>query len=69
MKAFMIFLVGTPVAALGALWFGETLARYYPDGGLWVFLSYYAVHVASLVIVWTLAVLSIHDKQSSPSQF
>ena len=66
MKAFMIFLVGTVVAALGSLWFGETLARYYSDG-LWVFLSYYAVHVASLVVVWTLAVLSIHDKQSLPS--
>jgi hypothetical protein len=63
MKPFTIFLIGTPVSVLGALWFGSTLARHYPDGGLLVFGPYYALHVAGLVIMWALVCWFIPDEK------
>ena len=64
MKPFIILLISAIVSVVGALWFGETLARHYPDGGLWVFLPYFAVHVVGLVITWALVSLSIPDEKA-----
>lgn len=47
--------IGTVLAVLGALAFGELLGRLYPDGGIAVFLAYYAVHVCACVAAWALA--------------
>lgn len=47
--------IGTTLAVLGALAFGELLGRLYPDGGISVFLAYYAVHVCACVAAWALA--------------
>jgi hypothetical protein len=47
--------IGTTLAVLGALAFGELLGRLYPDGGISVFLAYYAVHVCACAAAWALA--------------
>ncbi len=69
MKPFVILLIGTTITVLGALRFGEMLARHYPDGGFWIFLPYCAVHVAGLVITWVLVSLSIHGEKPHSSKF
>jgi len=47
--------IGTTLPVLGALAFGELLGRLYPDGGMSVFLAYYAGHVCACGVAWALA--------------
>jgi hypothetical protein len=52
----LLLIGGTVLALIFAAWFGQMLEGLFPNGGIAVFATYFAVHIVSLLGVWAVTI-------------